>query len=105
MTATSQHLFTAYEFAALPREGLRLELVRGEIRALPPAFGWHGRTAMRLGIILGQYVLAQSLGETYVAETGFLIACDPDTVHAPDVAFIQSNRSSRVPSLSSGDGW
>jgi Uma2 family endonuclease len=64
LTATSQHLFTADELAALPHQGMRLELVRGEIRAMPPAFGWHGRTAMRLGIILGQYVLAQSLGET-----------------------------------------
>lgn len=102
MTTISQHLLTADEFATLPREGLRLELVRGEISAMPPAFGWHGRTAMRLSIILGQYVLAQGLGETYAAETGFLIACDPDTVRAPDLAFIQS---SRVPPLSSEDGW
>ncbi len=102
MTSISQYLLTADEFAALPREGLRLELVRGEIHAAPPAFGWHGRIAMRLGIILGQYVLAQNLGETYAAETGFLIAHDPDTVRAPDVAFIQS---SRVPPLSSDDGW
>ncbi len=51
MTAISPHLLTADEFAALPREGLRLELVRGEISARPPAFGWHGRTAMRLSIM------------------------------------------------------
>lgn len=31
MTTIAQHLLTADEFAALPREGLRLELVRGEI--------------------------------------------------------------------------
>ncbi|MGZ3599729.1 MAG: Uma2 family endonuclease [Ktedonobacterales bacterium] len=74
----------------------------GEICALPPAFGWHDRTAMRFGIILGQYVLTQSLGETYAPETGFLIARDPDTVRAPDFAFIQS---SHVPLLSSEDGW
>lgn len=57
---------------------------------------------MRLGIVLGQYVLAQNLGETYGAKTGFLIARDPDTVRASDLAFIQP---SRMPPLSSEDGW
>jgi len=102
MSTTTQHLLTAEEFTALPREGLRLELVRGEIHAMPPAFEDHGRTAMRLGVVLGQYVLANSLGEIYAAETGFLIARDPDTVRAPDAAFIQA---SRAPRQDEPPGW
>ncbi|WIG60047.1 MAG: hypothetical protein OJF49_002795 [Ktedonobacterales bacterium] len=97
-----QHLLTAEQFAALPREGLRLELIRGEMLAMPPAFGGHGKTSMRLGVVLGQYVIAHSLGEVYAAETGFLVARNPDTVRAPDVAFIQTNR---VPPREMDNEW
>jgi Uma2 family endonuclease len=81
---TSLHLLTAEEFAALPREGLRLELIRGEIAAMPPAFGGHGKSAMRFGSLLGHFVMTHRLGEVYAAGTGFLVARDPDTVRAPD---------------------
>ncbi|HEX6122107.1 MAG TPA: Uma2 family endonuclease [Ktedonobacterales bacterium] len=90
--AAQPHLLTAEEFAALPREGLRLELVRGELRAMPPAFADHGSSAMRLGSYLGQYILSHNLGEVFAAESGFLLARHPDTVRAPDFAFIQSSR-------------
>ena len=66
------------------------------------AFGGHGKTAMRLGVALGQYVLTHQLGEAYAAETGFLVARNPDTVRAPDVAFIQA---SHVPPVETDDGW
>lgn len=91
--AAQPHLLTAEEFAALPREGLRLELVRGEMRAMPPAFGDHGSAAMRLGVYLGQYILSHNLGEVFAAESGFLLARNPDTVRAPDFAFIQVSRA------------
>ena len=90
--AAQPHLLTAEEFAALPREGLRLELVRGELRAMPPAFGDHGSAAMRLGAHLAAFILSHNLGEVYAAETGFLLARNPDTVRAPDFAFIQASR-------------
>ncbi len=92
MSAQPRHLLTADEFAALPREGLRLELIRGEIVAMPPAFDDHGEVALRLAVQLGQYVLANNLGRMYAAETGFLIGTNPDIVRAPDLAFIESNR-------------
>lgn len=85
-------LLSAEEFAALPSEGLRLELVRGELRAMAPAFGDHGSTAMRLGSLVGQYILTHDLGEIFAAETGFLLTRNPDTVRAPDFAFIQASR-------------
>ena len=83
-------LLTAEEFAALPSEGLRLELIRGEIRAMPPEFADHGDTVGALHVILGAYIRAQRLGKIYGAETGFLLARNPDTVRAPDIAFIQA---------------
>ncbi len=101
-TVTEQRLLSAEDFAALPREGLRTELVRGEIVAMPPAFGGHGRSSMRLGGLMLQHVLANDLGEVYAAETGFLVARNPDTVRAPDVAFIQKNR---LPPAETDNSW
>ncbi|HEX6818563.1 MAG TPA: Uma2 family endonuclease [Ktedonobacterales bacterium] len=97
MSAVKKHLFTADEFAALPSEGLRLELIRGEIVAMAPTFEDHGVAALRLSILLGQYVLASNLGRMCAAETGFLIAENPDTVRAPDLSFTSSSRVSSRP--------
>ena len=97
-----QHLLTAEEFAALPSEGLRLELVRGEISAMPPAFDDHGKSTMRLGGLATHYVLEHDLGEVYAAETGFLLARNPDTVRAPDFAFIAKDR---LPPSRPKPGW
>jgi Uma2 family endonuclease len=47
---------------------------------------------MQLGLLLGNHVRENRLGEVYAAETGFLLSRDPDTVRAPDVAFIQQAR-------------
>ncbi|MFI5272105.1 MAG: Uma2 family endonuclease [Ktedonobacterales bacterium] len=93
---------TAEDFAALPREGLRLELIQGEIFAMPPASGGHGKASMRLGGLLFQYVMAHDLGEIYAAETGFLVERNPDTVRAPDVAFICKDR---LPPAASDSYW
>jgi Uma2 family endonuclease len=87
-----QHFFTAEEFAAMQRDNLRAELIEGEMVAMPAAFADHGRTASRINSLVGYYVLQNKLGETYTAETGFLIARNPDTVRAPDFSFIQANR-------------
>jgi Uma2 family endonuclease len=89
---TQSRLLTAEELAALPTEGLRLELVRGELVAMPPTQGNHGTPAMRLGGLLTHHILTHDLGEVYAAETGFLIERNPDTVRAPDFAFIAKER-------------
>ncbi len=91
MSAVKKHLFTADEFAALPSDGLRLELVRGEIVAMAPAFEDHGVTAARIATLLGYHVLANDLGRMYML-TGFFIQTNPDTVLAPDMAFIATDR-------------
>ena len=55
---------------------------------MPPAEGRHGSVAMRIGALLSTYVRAHSLGEVFAAETGFILRRDPDTVRAPDAAFV-----------------
>lgn len=83
---------TADELLRMPNDGFRYELVRGEIRKMTPAGGEHGRVGANLMIPLGAYVRAHRLGAVYLAETGFKLASDPDTVRAPDVSFIRSER-------------
>ncbi len=87
MSTNVRHI-TADELLRMPDDGVRRELVRGELREMTPAGHTRGRIAMRLAIPLGQFVRENDLGEVYAAETGFLLARKPDTVRAPDVAFV-----------------
>lgn len=95
MTATVERM-TADELLRLPDDGFRCELIRGELRKMVPAGNEHGQLALRLAWRLAQYVEANKLGATYAAETGFILALDPDTVRAPDVAFIRQERLDKV---------
>jgi Uma2 family endonuclease len=85
-------LVTAVDFYNLPNHGGRNELVRGEVIAMSPAGARHGKIAMRLGRHVANFVEKQALGEVYAAETGFTIFESPDTVRAPDVAFVAKAR-------------
>ncbi len=70
----------------------RSELIRGRLVVREPAGGRHGRVAMRAARHLANYVDERDLGCVYAAETGFKLESDPDTVRAPDVAFIVKER-------------
>ena len=70
----------------------RCELLRGELIMMLPAGGRHGKLAMLLGRELANFVVEQDLGTVVAAETGFVLAHDPDTVRAPDAAFLRAGR-------------
>ena len=70
----------------------RTELVRGVLIVREPAGGRHGRVANELSRVIGNHVHAHVLGAVYAAETGFTLARRPDTVRAPDVAFVRRER-------------
>lgn len=91
MTATAQ-ILTAEDLERMPDDGFRYELVRGELRKMAPAGAGHGRTSAVLTVSLGQHVLTHKIGAVYAAETGFRLSTDPDTVRAPDVAFVSQER-------------
>jgi Uma2 family endonuclease len=83
---------TADALLRLPDDGQRHELVAGELRTMAPSGGEHGWVVMRLAAPLALHVEAHRLGLVFGAETGFLLAQDPDTVRAPDVAFVRRER-------------
>lgn len=83
---------TAEQFAALPDESAdSLELVRGRVVREPPPGPEHGSLATRLAVRLGAFVERNGLG-VVMAETGFVVATDPDTVRAPDLSFVSRDR-------------
>ncbi len=87
---------TADQLLQLRDDRHRYELVMGELRMMSPAGGRHGRVAHNVGLLLGQHVRTADLGVVYAAETGFLLAHDPDTVRAPDVAYVSHERLQSV---------
>jgi Uma2 family endonuclease len=83
---------TAEELFDLPDDGLRHELVEGELRTMPPAGFEHGSVAGRLLARVSFFVDAGKLGVVLAAETGFVLRRGPDTVRAPDMAFVRSEQ-------------
>jgi len=70
----------------------RIELVKGVLVVREPAGGRHGRVTTALTRHLANHVDAHQLGAVYAAETGFTLARHPDTVRAPDIAFVRRER-------------
>jgi Uma2 family endonuclease len=91
MTKTLQRS-TANELFEMPDDGFRYELVKGELRKMSPSGGEHGAVVAKATLIIYQHVDSNDLGICFGAETGFKISSDPDTVRAPDVAFVRRER-------------
>lgn len=84
---------TADELLAMPDDGFVYELIKGElIKVSPPPGHEHGLVAMNIAGPLFEYIKRKNLGKVYAAETGFLLEQDPDTVRAPDAAFVRRER-------------
>jgi Uma2 family endonuclease len=83
---------TAEQLFAMPGDGLRRELVRGALIRLNPTGSEHGVVTAELTWMLGQHVRLHNLGRVFGAETGFVLSRDPDTVRAPDIAFVRQER-------------
>lgn len=86
-------LVTADELFRMPDDGEhRYELVKGRLLTMTPAGSLHGLLVTRLTVALALYVEEERLGVVFSGEPGFHLARDPDTVRAPDVAFISRAR-------------
>jgi len=87
---------TAEELLRLNLPDQRTELIRGRLVVRDPGGARHGAVANRIAYGITAHVEARDLGRVYAAETGFKIESDPDTVRAPDVAFIAKHRLPEV---------
>ena len=100
MTQTGIRM-TADELLRLPDRGVRYELIAGELHEMPPAGGEHGfvggKASRRLGSFLDRHPEVE--GELFISEPGFRLSRNPDTVRAPDLAYVSAERlpQARVP--------
>lgn len=92
MTALETRVHTADELLRMPDDGFRYELVQGELIRMSPAGTEHGQIGLNIAVHLATYVRAHRLGMTLSSDTGFILARNPDTVRAPDLAFVRAER-------------
>ena len=94
--ATRAGLVSAEELLDMPDDGYQYELVRGELRKMAPAGARHSNIGMTVGTSLNFHVMSNHLGTVFGADGGFLLERNPDTVRAPDVAFVRRERMEEV---------
>ena len=83
---------TAEELECLD-ENLRLGLIRGELRPMPPMPGEeHGDITNVFSVFAGSHVIEHRLGKCFATETRFIIERNPDTAIGPDWAFVAAGR-------------
>src|SRR5256886_16384469 len=88
---------TAQDLLRFREPGKTAELVRGVLIVREPPGTGHGARAARLTVRVGAFVERHDLGQVYAQDTGFKIERDPDTVRAPDVAFVARQRLAHLP--------
>jgi Uncharacterized protein conserved in cyanobacteria len=82
---------TADELLKMPDDGFRYELVKGELIKMAPPGDEHGFVSINFASQLALHVKANNLGVAY-GEVGFILSSNPDTVRAPDAAFVNRKR-------------
>jgi Uma2 family endonuclease len=90
MTATTT-LMTADELERMPEDEYRYDLIRGVLKQMSPTGFRHLKVAGTAIWLLSEYVVPRGLGGVG-GEGGFVLELDPDTVLAPDVAFVRTER-------------
>src|SRR5207249_2074376 len=89
-------LLTAADVERMSVPDKQVELVRGQLVVREPPGSWHGVVAANLAYFLADFVRRLRLGLVFAQDTGFKIASDPDTVRAPDVAFVARERAGAI---------
>jgi Uma2 family endonuclease len=90
----STKLMSAEELERLPDDGIRYELVRGELIRMAPTSFEHFEVTGLVSYYLNAHVIPRGLG-VVGGEGGFVLQRGPDTVRAPDVAFVRADRVPR----------
>lgn len=93
MSTVGKKLLTAEEFFQLPDpdDGTKLELVRGEIIAMPQPGLEHGEVQGNVWGIIKQFLRVNPIGRVFV-ESGMVTERGPDTVRGPDVSYYSKER-------------
>lgn len=85
-------LLTYDDYAALPVDGKRYELIDGELAVCPAPTPAHQRLLWRLVLAFGQYLEQALVGEMLCAPLDVVLG--PYQVLQPDILFVASERAS-----------
>lgn len=88
---TAVRRWTYDEFARLPNDGNRYEIIAGDLYVTPAPTLIHQRIVTRLVVTLDSFVREYSLGELFVGPVDVLFA-EGDYL-APDMVFVRADRS------------
>ncbi len=83
---------TAEELFMISSSDCFEELDRGTLVRMPPAGALHGSLSSRVAYLLEEHIEPAELGVVCGADTGFILARNPDTVRAPDASFVARER-------------
>lgn len=90
-TQPQARLLTVEGFAALPDDGKRYELVDRVLVEVSRSKPTHGLVQALLVAHLVSHVLPRRLGKVF-SDVGFVLRRSPDTLRAPDIAFVAAAR-------------
>ena len=88
----TDHLWTAEDLLDFQNSPWQHELIHGVLYRMPPTGFDHGRYESLFSAFLTIHVSTNQLGQVASGDPGFIIARNPDTVIAPDVAYISNER-------------
>ena len=88
---STKTLLTGEDLWKIVADGSRYELSKGELLPMTPVGMRHGAVVSNLDRLLATYAKDNNLG-LVGPEIGFRLARNPDTLRAPDVAFISKER-------------
>ncbi len=95
MAAAALKLLTAEDVEKLP-DDVFCELIDGVLIELTPPGGEHAFITSNVSALLTLYVKGHKLGRALTGDPGFILRRNPDTVRAPDIAFLSTERAARV---------
>lgn len=87
----AEKLLTVEEFAKLPNDGKRYELVAGVLVDVCRPKPIHGKTQALLTMYITMFVVQNKLGMV-TTEAGYITHRQPDSLRGPDEAFISKSR-------------
>ncbi len=88
---STRTLLTSEDLWKKVADGSRYELSKGELLPMTPVGLEHGVVVVALAALLRGYATKKGLG-LVCTEVGFRLSRSPDTVRAPDVAFVAKRR-------------
>lgn len=91
-TRTDTKRLTADDLLRLYSEGVRGELIRGELCQTMPTGQEHGEIVVNLAALLRMFVKPRKLGRLAASDSGVWLERDPDTVREPDIAYFSAEK-------------